>query len=416
MTACDVVILGAGPYGLSIAAHLKAKGVSFRIFGTPMYTWINQMPQGMRLKSEGFASSLYDPEGTFTLERYCRQEGIPYADMGLPVKLGTFAAYGVAFQKRFVPELEEKTVTQLSKTEHGFKICLHTGETFAAKRVVVAAGITHFSYVPPVFSGLSEEYLTHSAQYGALDRFKGREVAVIGAGASALDIAALLHEAGASAQVVARKSVIRFHDPPVPGPKSLLQKLRSPTTGIGGGWWLVFYCDAAWAFHKMPESFRLNAVRKTLGPAPGWFVKEQVVGRVPFNLGFDVKNASVQDGRVSLELESANGEKRSLITDHVIAATGYKVDLRRLKFLDSKLLEAIRSVEHSPALNANFQSSVSGLYFVGTAAANSFGPVMRFAFGARFTAERLAGHLARSASRAAVPGRLVASVQTAERG
>jgi cation diffusion facilitator CzcD-associated flavoprotein CzcO len=381
-----------------------------------MYTWINQMPQGMRLKSEGFASSLYDPEGNLTLERYCSQEGIPYADIGLPVKLDTFASYGMAFQKRFVPELEEKTVTALSKSAEGFELSLNTGENLSAKQVIVAAGITHFGYIPPAFSGLPKEFLTHSAQYGVLDQFRGREVAVIGAGASALDIAALLHEAGASAQVVARKSVIRFHDPPVLGPKPLLQRLRFPATGIGVGWWLMFYSGAPWAFHKMPESFRLRAVRKTLGPAPGWFVKEQVVGKVPLNLGFDVKKVSLQDGRVKLDLESGNGEKKSVMADHVIAATGYKVDLRRLCFLDSKLMESIRSIEHAPVLNANFQSSVPGLYFVGTAAANSFGPLMRFAFGARFTAENLSKHLAKSVSRAAVPSRLAASLHTLERG
>src|SRR3979411_2451387 len=106
----DVAIIGAGPYGLSIAAHLKARGVDFRIFGSPMHTWLSQMPQGMRLKSEGFASSLYDPDSAFTLARYCQQKRIPYADHGLPVPLETFSSYGLAFQKELVPEVENKLV------------------------------------------------------------------------------------------------------------------------------------------------------------------------------------------------------------------------------------------------------------------------------------------------------------------
>src|SRR5580704_12695153 len=99
MSKCRVAIIGAGPYGLSIAAHLKACGVDFRIFGSPMHTWTTQMPEGMRLKSEGFASSLYAPDSAFTLRDYCREQCIPYADLGLPVPLETFVAYGLRFQK-----------------------------------------------------------------------------------------------------------------------------------------------------------------------------------------------------------------------------------------------------------------------------------------------------------------------------
>jgi hypothetical protein len=96
----DVAIIGAGPYGLSIAAHLAARGVSYRIFGSPMHTWLTQMPRVMRLKSEGFASTLYDPDSAFTLAKYCAQQGIPYADLGLPIPLVTFASYGQEFQRQ----------------------------------------------------------------------------------------------------------------------------------------------------------------------------------------------------------------------------------------------------------------------------------------------------------------------------
>src|ERR1019366_1767293 len=100
MENCDVAIVGAGPYGLSLAAHLKAAGISFRIFGSPMGFWLNHMPRGMHLKSEGFASSLYDPESSFTLQAYCSESGLPYADMGSPVPLEEFASYGLEFQRR----------------------------------------------------------------------------------------------------------------------------------------------------------------------------------------------------------------------------------------------------------------------------------------------------------------------------
>src|SRR6202140_3547084 len=163
MTKCDVAIVGAGPYGLSIAAHLKARGVDFRIFGNPMHTWLTHMPKGMHLKSEGFASSLYDPNSTFTLEVYCKEKGIPYSTVGLPVPLEGFSAYGLEFQKRFVPELENKLVTSLRRSTDGFQIGLEDGQKISARRVVMAIGLTHYSYTPPNLAALPEQFLTHSS-------------------------------------------------------------------------------------------------------------------------------------------------------------------------------------------------------------------------------------------------------------
>ncbi len=397
MNKCDTAVVGAGPYGLSIAAHLRAQGVDFRIFGTPMQTWQTQMPKGMRLKSEGFASSLDDPESAFTLGEYCRQQGLPYADVGRPVPLETFTAYGLEFQKRYVPGLENKVVTSVRPSSEGFEVGLQDGETLVARRVVVAVGITHFAYVPPELAALPGEFVTHSSQHYALDHFKGLEVAIIGAGASAVDLAALLHEAGASVQLVARKPLVRFHDP-AQIPRPLKDRIEAPMTGIGPGWKLVFCTRAPALFRRLPEQYRLNAVRKILGPAPGWFVKQQVEGKVPFNLGVSITGAKTQNGRVHLQLTNKTGAQRTLIADHVIAATGYRVDLARLTFLEPETHAKIRSVEKTPILSAHFESSVPGLYFVGVAAANTFGPLLRFAYGARYTARRLVKHLAASAS------------------
>jgi thioredoxin reductase len=398
MTMCNIAIIGAGPYGLSIAAHLRAQGVDFRIFGSPMQTWRTQMPKGMRLKSEGFASSLDDPQSAFTLAEYCRQQGLPYADLGLPVPLETFTAYGLEFQKRYVPGLEDKLVVSICPAPEGYEVTLDDGEVFTARRAVLAVGITHFAYVPSVLAALPQEFVTHSSRHHVLDQFKGREVAVVGAGASAVDLAALLHAAGASVQLIARKPVVRFHDP-AQIPRPLMDRIQTPMTGIGPGWKLVFCTRAPLLFRQLPETYRLDAVRRILGPAPGWFVKQQVVGKVPFNLGLNITEAEVRNGQVSLQLTGSDGAHRDLVADHVIAATGYRVDLRRLGFLDPALQAGIRAVEHTPVLSSNFESSVPGLYFVGVAAANTFGPLLRFAYGARFTARRLSKHLADSANK-----------------
>jgi thioredoxin reductase len=388
----DVVIVGAGPYGLSVAAHLAVSGVRFRIFGHPMSVWQKHMPRGMRLKSEGFASSLSDPNAQFTLQQYCQQENIEYADVGEPVRLETFIAYGLAFQRRFVPNLEEKLVVSLQESPGGFELQIDDGEKVLARSVVVAVGISHYSYLPPVLAGLPKEAVSHSSAHSDLAAFKGRSVAVIGAGSSALDLAALLHEAGASVQVIARSSVIRFQDPPG-GKSSFTHRLLNPRTGIGSGMQLYFYANAPHWFRHLPESLRLDRVRKTLGPAPPWFTREQIDGKVPFHLGVEIISTEVRRGRPALLLKDAEGNQRSVEVDHVIAATGYQVDLERLQFLSQTVRKKIRTTGNAPALSASFESSVPRLYFVGVSSANSFGPVTRFAFGADYTARRISKRL-----------------------
>jgi thioredoxin reductase len=393
----DVVIIGAGPYGLSVAAHLRALGISYRIFGSPMSTWLTQMPKGMRLKSDGFASSLSDPNATFPLSAFCKEAGLPYADRGLPVPLETFTAYGLEFQKRFVPDLEPKQVVSVRRSPDGFQIRLDNDEIVHTRRVVVAVGITHFGYLPPSLAGFPEEFVTHSSRHHQLEHFRGKQVAVIGGGASAVDIAALLHQVGAAVQLIARKPAIRFHDPPTGKPRTLAQRLKLPLTGIGFGWKMLFYARTPHLFHLLPEQNRIAIVRNTLGPAPGWFVKNDVVGIVPFHLGTEIKSAKVENGKVALELASSQGTQH-LTVDHVIAATGYRVNLQRLEFLEPEMLSAIKSVEQTPILSSNFEASVPGLYFVGSSAANSFGPLMRFAVGAEYVAPRLSRHLVKALS------------------
>ncbi|HEX4772326.1 MAG TPA: NAD(P)-binding domain-containing protein [Bryobacteraceae bacterium] len=390
----EIAIIGAGPYGLSLAAYLRATERSFRIFGNPLKTWLTQMPEGMHLKSEGFASTLYDPESAYTLARYCRENRIPYTDVGKPVALETFTRYGLAFQKRLVPNLENKWVISLERCDRGFRLKLSDGEEAVAKKVVVAVGISHYAYMPPEFSGLPQELVTHSSSHSRLSGFKGRDVVVIGGGASAVDVAALLHEAGASVRLAARKPAIDFHLPPGPMPRSLRHRVRGPMTGLGPGWRSLFYTSAPLVFRTFPEAFRIEVVRTHLGPAPGWFMKDRIVEKVPFLLNHSLSEAKVENGTVVLRFTQPGGALTSIRTNHVIAGTGYRVDLRRLSFLPPSLVAELSSVNHTPRLSSTFESSVAGLYFVGASSANSFGPLVRFAYGALFTARRLSQHLA----------------------
>lgn len=391
--ATGVAIVGAGPYGLSIAAHLRGCGVAHRIFGRPMETWCTQMPKGMHLKSEGFASSLYSPSGGSTLAHYCKANGIAYSDIGRPVALDTFVQYGLAFQKAEVPDLDQRHVSRLEPLASGFRLELEDGASVEAERVIIAVGIHHYAYVPPELASLPMERVSHSSRYADLARFGGQRIVVVGSGASALDCAALLLEAGASVQLVARSRHVRFHSPPGRQPRPLLQRIRAPMSGLGPGWRSRLCTDAPLLFHRMPERFRVEVVRRHLGPAPCWWTKDQVVGKAPFHLGAHVAGAEVKSDELRLDLATETGHKM-VSADHVIAATGYQVDLSRLAFLDQGLLRRIGTAAAAPVLSTNFESTVPGLYFVGLAAATSFGPLLRFAFGAGFTARHLSRHLA----------------------
>ena len=392
----DTVIVGAGPYGLSIAAHLQHRGIPFRIFGRPMDSWRAHMPKGMELKSDGFASNISDPKDRLTLERFCAERGIRYADTGVPVQLETFTEYGLTFKELILPQLEEKLVLAIEKTSEGYLVRIDDGEELKVKRVVLAVGITHFEYVPSNLAKLPAEFLSHSGRHSEIGVFSGRNVVVVGGGASALDWAGLLHEAGVNVQLVARRTTLKFHGKPTGKRRSLWTRIKSPQTGLGPGWRSRFYASAPALFHRLPEALRLKIVRRALGPSGGWSIKEKVIGKVPLFLGSTIESATLQGRQVQLKLKGQDGVEREILTDHIIAATGYKVDVERLTFLSAEIRSKLKIVNDAPVLSLNFESSVPDLYFAGVAAGNSFGPLMRFAYGAQFCATTIARALSKS--------------------
>jgi cation diffusion facilitator CzcD-associated flavoprotein CzcO len=357
-----------------------------------MHSWLHHMPQGMHLKSEGFASDLYDPEGAFPLRAYCAEHSIPYADIGLPVAIETFIAYGREFQRRYVPEVENVQITSLKESAGYFELTTAAGEIVRARQVVVAAGIVNFAYLPPPLTAIPATMVSHSSQHSDLSGFKDRKVAVLGAGASALDIAVLLQQSGAEVELIARRQSIKFHDRPNE-PRPLLQRLKAPRSGLGLGWRSRMCTDIPLVFHAMPQSLRVKAVAKHLGPAPCWFTREAVADRLPMHLGVTLAGAHSRGGRACLVLRGPGQEDTQLEFDHVIAATGYKAAVSRLPFIHGSLLSRVRTAHETPILNRRFESSVPGLYFVGAAAANSFGPLLRFAYGAKFAAARVVARL-----------------------
>ena len=393
-----VAVVGAGPYGLSIAAHLRARGTRHRVFGAPMSLWAEHMPRGMLLKSEGCASNLSDPAGAYTLRAFCAWAGLPYQDFGLPVPRETFVAYGRWFQERAVPQLEPVQVEALERTPDGrFRLRLSDGAELTAARVVLAVGVGAFAHVPPELAGLPPGCVSHTSDHVDLTPFAGRSVTLVGAGQSALETAALLHEAGARPNVLVRQAAPEWNEPLVE--RTLRAQLRAPRTPMGASWRLAAYLQVPDAFRLLRKPWRADIVRTRFGPAGSYWLRERILGKVPLTCAMQLRAAeALPGGRVRLTLD-CDGRERVVETDHVIAATGYHVDLARLAFLPEALRARLRTYRGFPLLGGDFESSVPGLHFVGLAAALTFGPLQRFVHGARFAARRVS-----VAAAAPVPG------------
>ena len=411
----DVAVIGAGPYGLSLGAYLRHDAVRHRVFGRPMQSWRNNMPAGMCLKSDGYASTLYDPKRAFTLEHFCRERGIAYKRSGMPIPLDVFVAYGMEFQRRMVPQLETADIASLRREGKHFLLQTETGEQFRANRVVLAVGITHFGYLPPQLQGLPEEAVSHSYAHGDVSKFRRKRVLVVGAGASAVDLAASLADAGADVHIMGRRPKIGFYMPEM-DPRPLKRRVLYPRSGLGVGWEYVICVDAPLLFRALPQRFRHRVVRRHLGPIPGWFMRDKVEGRIPMHMSAQIEDVAWRDGQVHVRYHQPDAPGQDFVADHVIAATGYKPNLGSLKFMDPALTAEIRTADGTPVLGATFQTSVPGLHMIGLASANCFGPAQRFAVGAKWTSRHLARHLRRECKRApqaaAMPGFFRASRET----
>jgi cation diffusion facilitator CzcD-associated flavoprotein CzcO len=385
---------------LSLAAHLRGAGVSYRQFGVPMRLWRRAMPQGMYLKSQGFASNLSDPGGAHTLEAFCQATKHPYKSYGLPVSLENFVNYGQWFQAQLDLKVEENLVTGLVQRGDGFEVTLADGEQFTARRVVVAIGVEHFAYVPEPLSELPPSAVTHSSAHTDLSVFRDQEVVVVGAGQSALETAALLHENGATVQVLARRWTIGWNGKPLNPVRPLHRRLREPESGLGSGWSTWLYSNHPEIFRRLPAKTRVYRARTALGPAGASWLRARVEGQFPVKTGQTVISAKVEDSKVALRVA---GGGRDVTVDHVIAATGYRINLKRLEFLPDAIRSLLQTVGGSAAVDADYQSSIAGLYFIGPSVAPSMGPVMRFVFGSEHAATTVSHALTAPKSSSAVP-------------
>jgi cation diffusion facilitator CzcD-associated flavoprotein CzcO len=398
----EVAIVGAGPYGLSIAAHLRHNDVPFRIFGRPMGFWAG-MPRGLCLKSFGFATTIANPQG-LTFDGWCRERGLESRE---PCSIESFTAYGLWLQRTLVPEVEEQDVVRIVEHDGGFHLSLAGGEELRARRVVVAVGLRDLPRLPAALADLPTALVSHTSVLSSYAHLAGKDVCVVGAGQSALEAATLLHECGARPRLLVRGAGPVFHTR-TPVVRSLLARVRDPLTVLGAGrrhWVLQHFPMLP---HYTPEKRRVRFTRGYLGPAGTWWLRPRFEPHVPVHRQAEIVSAAPGASGVVLRVREA-GTEREMRTDHVVAGTGFEVDTDRLAFLAPDLRARIARIERAPRLDRHFQSSVPGLYFVGVLSMLSFGPLFRFVAGTAFTAPRLARRLAQTKARSATVGHAVLS-------
>lgn len=371
---CAVAVIGAGPYGLSASAHLQSVGADVRSFGTPMDSWIRHMPAGMKLRSLWTASNIADPDHALGIGRYEGQAGLARQE---PIPVERFIDYGLWFQRTAVPGLDPRSVSFVEPGSSGFNLRLEDGEELQADRVVVAAGITPFAFRPPAFAGLPAELAPHAADHDDLSVFSGRRMVVVGGGQSATESAALLHEAGAQVELISYKPSVRWlaEGTGPQGFKASWQLYAWRRVAIGGprGSWVAALPGLT---RWVPRDMRMRLGDRVAGPAAAGWLRARLAD-VPITTGRSI----VRSGRLgdSVLLTLDDGSEREV--DHVLLATGYRVDVSRYPFLAPSIVEQLRTWEGYPELRGGLESSVRGLHFLGSPAMASYGPVFRFVAG-----------------------------------
>ncbi|MGH9512764.1 MAG: NAD(P)-binding domain-containing protein [Terriglobales bacterium] len=388
----EVAVIGAGPYGLSAGAHLKAKGLPVRVFGEPMGFWAEKMPEGMLLRSPREASNISDPDHAFTLDAY---EAASRTQPSAPVPIETFVEYGRWFRHQLNSDLDKRNVSRVDREGNGFRLALADGLAVRCSRVVIAAGIGSFCRKPVEFSNLPSDMVSHCYEGRKLREFSGRQVVVIGAGQSALESAALLHEAGAYVELIAKISELRWigmhgwlHKM---GPISSLLYSKHDVGPLG----ISRLVAAPRLVNKIPLKIRDKIRKRAVRPAGSRWLPARLE-KVKVTTGCTISSASVFGNEVSLKLNSG----RELRVDHVLLGTGYDVNIARYDFLSPEIVRNLAHLDGYPRLTGGFCSSVPGLHFIGATAARSYGPLLYFVAGTEFASRELISHISRGRTNA----------------
>jgi FAD-dependent urate hydroxylase len=379
----DVAIIGAGPFGLSVAAHLRHRAI--RVFGSPMSTWRTHMRRGMLLRSAWEETSLSAPGELGTIDAWAASTDEPRVE---PLPLTTFLRYAEWFREKFVPQGDGADIVSVERADGRFRLGTSTGDELDASSVVLAVGAMPFVRVPPELGDVVADGHTSPENRG-VERWRGRRVAVIGGGQHALESAGLAAQTAAQVEVIARSSVHWFADREPENPRGALQhrlyRLAYPALGYGPPPLnrVVLSPDL---FARLPGSLRGWVARRTMRAGGSPSLRPLIEGRVRMTERTRVVRAARSGEIVRLDL--SDGSSREV--DDVIVAAGYSFSLDRLPFLSEEIRRTLALQDGWPMLDRSFRSSERDLLFVGYAAEKRFGPMSRFVLGCAFTANRVA--------------------------
>jgi thioredoxin reductase len=379
----DVAVVGAGPFGLSVAAHLAHLRV--RAFGAPMQTWHTRMPPDMRLRSDWDETSLSAPGDRGAIDVWARAVGEPREE---PIPLPKFLRYADWFRETFVREIDPSDVAYVDRAAGTFRVTTTAGDEADARRVVVAVGVTPFPHAPPPFAGAMGDGIGFAIERQDYAAYRGGRVIVVGGGQGGLEAAALARRAGAEVELIVRSRLRWFTDREPYRPRTRLQqriyRLAYPVVGYGPPPLnrLALHPDA---FAALPRPARRRVAGRILRAGGSPWVRGEVEGRIGITEGVAVERLQRDGDRIRLGL--SDGSARD--ADAVVVSAGFRFALDRMAFLSPTVAAGVAVRDGWPELDRYFRSSDPDLLFVGFAAERRFGPIARFVSGSRFTAYRV---------------------------
>ncbi|MBP7963298.1 MAG: NAD(P)-binding domain-containing protein [Caldilineaceae bacterium] len=380
-THSDLLIIGAGPFGLSLAAQAQIQGVDYTILGKPMEFWRANMPEGMYLRS---ASDWHlDPVNIHTIEAFLAEQGKTPADVE-PLSLDFYLSYARWFREQKRISITEHYAKQVDRVESGgFLVTLENGESITAAKVAVALGFSAFKHEPAeMVDLLPPNRYAHTCDFVDFAPIRGKRCLILGGRQSAFEWAALLNEAGA-----AQVHISHRHDSPAfeEADWSWVNPLVDAMVDNPG--WFRHLSDAEkdkinhrlWAEGRLKVEPWLED--RVMTPTTTLWPRTRLTGCV--------ENA---DGSLDVVLAAVDGsDERHLRVDQVILATGYKVHIDRVRCLNQgNLLTELATRNGFPVLDEHFQTNIPGLFITSLPAAQDFGPFFGFTISVR-TSARLIG-------------------------
>ena len=363
MNQVRLLVIGAGPYALSIAALARERGIGSVVLGRPMGFWRDNMPEGMFLRSG--PDWHLDGAAVHTLEAYLQEQGIRPGEVD-PIPIGVFLDYAAWFKTAKGIEVREEFVDTLVKADGRFEATLRSGERIRADAVVAAPGIRHYASVPVWASSLPPGLAAHTCDLVRFDDMAGARVLIIGGRQSAYEWAALIREHGA-----ARIDIVHRHD--IPRFERVSWKFVDAhveqTLAVRGYWRNLPKSEQDAVARRFWEVGRLT-LEYWLTPR----LARDGIHRWPGTEVVEVTPAGDDELRVLLS------DGTGLAVDRVVFGSGYRADLTKVPYL-AGVLKHVKVSSGFPVLDEAFQTSLDGLYVTGFSAAQDFGPFFGFVKG-----------------------------------